>query len=197
VTARIAAAAILILASGCAALPPAKAPADWPARRAALQSLERWTLVGRIAVAAGDNGFSGGLDWAQDGERADIALSGPVGGTRLRIRVDGASISVTDEKGNDYTGEEAEQFVADRIGPGQKLPVTQMRYWLVGVPAPDAPSGESLGADERLASLTQSGWQMRYDRYESSGAAALPARLDMTTPGLRLRVVVSDWRLPP
>lgn len=196
-TARIAAAAILILASGCTALPPAKPAGDWPARRAALQALERWALDGRIAVAAGDNGFSGGLDWAQDGGRADIALSGPMGGTRLRIHVDGASIAVTDEKGAGYTGEEAEQFVADRIGPGQKLPVTQMRYWLVGVPAPDAPHEESLGTDERLASLAQSGWEVRYDRYATMGTAVMPARIEMTTPGLRLRVVVSDWRLPP
>jgi outer membrane lipoprotein LolB len=197
VTRRIAAAAVLALASGCATLSPAPETGDWPARRAALQALERWTLDGRIAVAAGENGFSGGFDWAQDGEHSDIALSGPMGGARLRIRVEGDALAVTDDGGNSYTGEEAERFVAGRIGPGEKLPVTQMRYWLVGAPAPGAPHEESLDSDERLASLRQSGWQVRFDRYAAVGALALPARLEMTTEGLRLRVVVSDWRLPP
>jgi outer membrane lipoprotein LolB len=197
VTPRVAAAAILVLAGGCAALPPAPATGDWPARRTALQALERWTLDGRLAVAAGDSGFSGGFDWAQEGERADIALSGPMGGTRLRIRVEGTTLAVTDERGNIYTGEEAERFVAARIGPGGRLPVTQMRYWLVGAPAPDAPHEESLGGDERLATLTQSGWRVRFDRYAAVGTLSLPDRLEMSTEGLRLRVVVSDWRLPP
>jgi outer membrane lipoprotein LolB len=72
-----------------------------------------------------------------------------------------------------------------------------MRYWLVGTPAPGAPHEETLGDDRRLARLSQSGWQVRYDRYASVGDVALPARMEMTTEGLRLRVVVSDWRLPP
>ena len=59
------------------------------------------------------------------------------------------------------------------------------------------PHEETLGADRRLASLSQSGWQVRYDRYQPVGALALPARMEMTTPGLRLRVVVSDWQLSP
>jgi len=197
VTRRFAAAAVLVLASGCTTLPPAPEIADWSARRAALQALPAWTLNGRIAVAAGENGFSGGFDWAQVGESADIALSGPMGGARLSIHVEGGAFEVTDDRGNRYTGEEAERFVAERIGPGEKLPVLQMRYWLVGAPAPGAPYDESLGGDERLASLTQSGWQVRFERYATVGALALPARLEMTTQGLRLRVVVSDWRLPP
>ena len=195
--ARIAAAAVLLSIVGCATQPSAPVSGDWPARRAALQTLDRWALEGRIAVAAGDNGFSGGINWAQENARADIALTGPMGGARLRIHVDGSSLAVTDERGAEYTGEEAERFVAARIGPGQKIPVTQMRYWLVGAPAPDVPHEESLGNDERLASLAQSGWQVRFERYEAVGSLTLPARMELTTQGLRLRVVVSDWRLPP
>ena len=54
-----------------------------------------------------------------------------------------------------------------------------------------------VGEDRRLSSLAQSGWRVRYDRYEPVGALALPARMEMTTEGLRLRVAVSDWRLTP
>jgi len=72
-----------------------------------------------------------------------------------------------------------------------------MRYWLVGAPAPGAPHAETLADDSRLAGLSQSGWQVRYDRYQPVGAIALPARMEMTTAGLRLRVAISDWRLPP
>jgi len=193
---RIAAAAVLVLASGCTALPPPAPADDWPVRRAALQALDRWTLDGRIAVAAGAEGFSGGIEWAQAGERADIAFSGPLGSNSFEVHVDGERLTLRGD-GESYSDDEARTFIAERFGTGGMLPVGEMRYWLVGAPAPGTPHQETLAADRRLAGLTQSGWQVRYDRYQSAGSLALPARMEMTTPGLRLRVVVSDWRLPP
>lgn len=196
-SARIAAVAVLAVAGGCATMPPPGAPADdWPARRAALQALDAWTLDGRIAVAAGENGFSGGFDWAQQGERSDVALSGPMGAAGMELHVDGESLTV-DLRGETYAGEAARRLVEERIGPGLGLPVAEMRYWLVGAPAPAGGFEETLGDDRRLASLAQAGWQVRYERYDAVGALALPARIEMSTAGLRLRVVVSSWRVPP
>lgn len=194
---RAGAVAVLLLAGGCATLAPTPVPVeDWPARRAALQSLEAWSLDGRIAVAAGENGFSGGFDWAQQGERADVVLSGPMGGAGLAIRLEGEALSVT-LRGATYGDDEARRLIEERIGPGRSLPLAEMRYWLVGAPAPGVPAEETMGEDHRLARLAQSGWEVAYERYAPAGALTLPARLTLTTEGLRLRVAVSDWRLPP
>lgn len=193
---RFAVAAVLLLAGGCATLPPAGDAGDWPMRREALQSLDHWSLDGRIAVAAGEDGFSGGFDWIQTGEQAEVELSGPMGGSAMNIRVEGdrAVVSV----GSQGAGaEDAEALLARYFGPDRTLPAGEMRYWLLGVPAPQAPAEETFGRDLRLATLVQSGWQVRFDRYQAVGALALPARLEMTTEGLRLRVVVSEWRVPP
>ena len=193
---RLAACALTLLASGCATLPPPASPEDWPTRRAALQALDRWTLDGRIAVAAGGDGFSGGFDWSQQGANAEIKLSGPMGGAAMQIHVEGDRYVVT-TRDKSYADDDAKQIMAQHFGPGQSLPIEEIRYWLLGAPAPGAPHEASLGEDRRLASLSQAGWQVRYDRYEAVGALALPVRMELTTEGLRLRVVVSDWRLPP
>ena len=194
-TQRVAALALLALAGGCATVAPQAPAGPWPTRRAELQSLESWALDGRIAVAAGDDGFSGGFDWSQRGPDADVEISGPMGGSALTIRVVGGKGVASVHRGGKEVPD-ADQFLARYFGPGRTLPVEAMRYWLVGAPAPDAPHEESLGADERLESLSQSGWQVHYDRYEPVGALSLPARMEFSTEGLRLRVVVSDWRLP-
>ncbi len=194
---RVAAVAVAILAGGCATTPPQVQTENWAERRAALQALDDWNLDGRVAVAAGVDGFSGGLNWEQRGEKAEITLRGPMGGAAILIRVDGVQTFVTDERGVTYGGEDAREFIMEHLGPSAPLPIAEMRYWLVGVPAPGSPHDEILGDDRRLSSLTQSGWQVRYDRYEPVGALTLPARMDMTTEGLRLRVVVSDWHLTP
>jgi outer membrane lipoprotein LolB len=196
VTRRLAALSLVLLAGGCATLPAPAPVDDWPSRRVALQALDAWALDGRIAVAAGEEGFTGGFDWEQAGERADVVLSGPMGGSAMTIRVlgDQATVSV---RGEDLSGEDGEALFARYFGAERSLPVAQMRYWLVGAPAPDSPHEVTLGADRRLASLSQAGWQVRYDRYEPVGPLALPARMELTTAGLRLRVSVSNWRVPP
>lgn len=193
---RFAALAVLLLAGGCTTVPPPERPDDWPSRRAALQALQTWTLEGRVGVAAGDDGFSGGFDWVQRGPDADVEISGPMGGSALKIRVVGdKGVQSVSSRGKETA--DTEQFLARYFGPGRPLPVEAMRYWLVGVPAPTAAHEETLGVDQRLASLEQSGWQVRYDRYVAVGALALPERIEMTTEGLRVRVVVSDWQLSP
>ena len=192
---RAAACAALLLLSGCASLPGPAPSGDRAAARSELQALADWTLDGRVAVAAGSEGFSGGLRWTQSGQRADIELRAPVGGRVLAIQVDGDRYSVTDPDGETFDGERARALVAERVGTN--LPIAELRYWLVGVPAPGAPFDETLGADARLATLDQSGWHVRYDRYREAGGQVLPAKLDITQGPLRLRVAVSDWRLAP
>lgn len=190
---RLAACAVALLATGCATLPEPGGVDDWPARRSALQSLEHWSLNGRMAVAAGTEGFSGGLYWRQDGAMAAIELRGPMGGRAISIQMDGEAFSVTDGRGETVDGEDAQRLIASNIGT--TLPIAELRFWLVGVPAPGAPHQETVGPDRRLLRLDQSGWQVAYSSYRDAEEIVLPARMEMTTDGLRLRVVVSEWRL--
>lgn len=191
--ARLAACAVALLAAGCATLPPGAG--DWPARREALQALTGWTLTGRVAVAAGGEGFSGGLRWRQDGSRTDIDMRGPLGGTALAIRVDGDALTVTGADGKTMDGEEARRATADYVGA--PLPLPQLRFWLVGAPAPGSAFRETLGADARLAALEQAGWQVRYTRYAAAGRQVLPERIELCAGDVRLRLAVSAWRFEP
>lgn len=192
---RAAASLVLALATACASLPPAGEAADWPARRAALQSLQTWALTGRVAVATGSEGFSGGLAWRQDGSQAEIELRGPLGGTALSIQVDDTSLSVTDDRGAVFDGDAARELVAAELGA--LLPIGELRYWLVGAPAPGVTHRESIGGDGRLASLEQAGWQVRYARYATVAGLVLPARIEIESGGVRLRLVVAGWQLAP
>ena len=190
-----AACAVLLLAGGCATLPPPVDAGSWTERRAELQALQSWALDGRVAVATAAEGFSGGLAWRQDGALAEINLRGPLGGTALSIRLDGTQMTVTDGDGASIAGEAARAYVVSEMGAA--LPVAELRYWLVGVPAPGLPHQEILGGDGRLAGLEQAGWQLRYSRYEAVGRLALPARMEIKSETARLRLVVSSWQLPP
>jgi len=76
---RLGTAALAVLA-GCRTLPPAPPPsASWEVRRPQLQSLTHFQLRGRVAVAAGGEGFNANLHWTQDGARSEVTLEGPLG----------------------------------------------------------------------------------------------------------------------
>lgn len=192
-TGRLAVTALAALCAACATLPAPPAGGDWPARRAALQALDDWSLTGRVAVAAGGEGFSGGVEWRQSGERAEIELRGPLGGTSLAISVAGDAFSVRDAKGGRIDGDEARRYVAEQVGG--PLPVAELRYWLVGAPAPGGAAHETVAPDGGVAALDQAGWQVRYLRYTEVGGERLPSRIEMQSESLRLKFSVSGWRL--
>ena len=190
---RIAACAAALLVCGCATLPPAPASGDWPARREALLALDQWTLTGRVAVTRGEEGFSGGVQWRQRGPVAEIDVRGPLGAGAIAIRLDGESLAVTDTDGRSLDGEAARRATVDYVGA--PLPYAELRYWLLGAPAPDSPWRETLDDGQRLAALEQAGWQVRYGRYTAQHGMELPARVELTAGTLRLRFAVSAWRL--
>lgn len=176
---------------------PIALPASWPEQRAALQSSAGFAFEGRVAVAAGEEGFSAGLRWEQRGELAVIELNGPLGIGALRIESEGASLRVRNARGERLDGEAARQELERRLG--FELPLAELRYWVLGVPAPRAAADETLAADApRLAMLSQASWSVEYAAYRAAAgsalpAAELPARLTLRREPARVRLLIERW----
>lgn len=164
-----------------AALPDTELPVDWGARRSVLQSWPGFELRGRVAVARGDEGFSGALRWTQTGARARLEVDGPLGVGGARYDLDPA---------------EADGAALERA-IGAPVPVASLRYWLLGVPDPASVAEESLDAGStRLASLRQAGWSVAYTRYAPVPATRLelPQLIEVSREGLRVRLLIEGWQ---
>ena len=99
---RLGAAALAVLAvlAACRTLPPAPPPsASWEARRPQLQSLPHFQLRGRVAVAAGGEGFNASLHWTQDGARSLLTLEGPLGVGGAQLTASGDELTVITSRG--------------------------------------------------------------------------------------------------
>src|SRR2546421_392427 len=80
------AAAVLCALVGCRSAPVFfAAPAPWEVRRPQLQAREHFDLSGRVAVAAGHEGFNANLHWEQQGTRSQLMLEGPLGTGAVQI----------------------------------------------------------------------------------------------------------------
>jgi outer membrane lipoprotein LolB len=194
--ARGAAAALgLALLAGCVSAPPAKPPPSisWAQRRAQLQMLDPFELSGRVAVAAGSEGFSAHLDWDQSGARTTVQLNGPLGIGGIHVVANGATLHVENSKGQHLESDEARAELRAKLGFDP--PLTSLRYWVLGVPDPGVPSMETVGSDQRLAALEQSGWEISYSSYVNAGGNWLPQRLALQRGEVRVRLVVDHWQM--
>ena len=192
---RVTAALILALIAGCRTAPPTLPPsAPWETRRPQLQAREHFQLKGRVAVAAGGEGFNASLHWTQEGERSQLTLEGPLGVGGAQLTASGNDLTLVTSRGEVVDSAAAHAALAERLGFDP--PLAALRYWVLGVPDPAEPATESLDpAQQRLKALTQDGWHVDYQSYTSANGEPLPARLTMQRDTVRVRLLVDDWQL--
>ena len=186
---RVALVLLAAVLAGCAGL-TGQAPV--PASTAGLAALSAWTATGRLAVAAGSEGGSGGFVWQQRGPETRLAVRGPLGAGAFEVTSDGEELEVTDAAGK-MLGSEAREALRARLGAD--LPLSSLRYWMIGLPDPasTAQVTESHGTPLRI--IDQHGWTIAYDAFASTDGVALPSRVTATSGDVRLRLTVTNWRL--
>lgn len=186
-------AATLLILAGCRTAPaPSPEAPSWQLRQPQLQARQHFELKGRVAVAAGGQGFNARVRWTQDGARSQVALEGPLGAGGVQITSDGNDLEILTANGARLESEAARAELAAHLGFDP--PLASLRYWILGVPDPGTPSTETLDpAQQHLASLEQDGWRIDYGGYTAVGGEWLPQRLTLQRADVRVRVLVDDW----
>jgi outer membrane lipoprotein LolB len=182
--------AVVVLAmflGGCAAVPTTPTGPVDPGR------IRDWTAAGRMALAVDGEGGSGSFVWQQRDLATNLSIRGPLGAGALQIVAEGDSIVATDGDGRSVDTGRARALLRDRLGA--ELPLAQLRYWMLGVPSPDAPAEVAEGGESPGRVIEQSGWRIGYDAFRSESGMALPARFSATQGDVRLKVVVDAWSL--
>lgn len=185
--------AVALLLVGCATRPqrPVGEMQPWEARRTELQQREHFELKGRVAVAAGQEGFNARLRWVQQGDRSKLSLDGPLGVGGAQVDLDKEKLSVRNSRGDSLSDSAARSELTARLGFDP--PLHSLRYWVQGVPDPGAPSSETLDDQQRLAALEQDGWKIQYASYGAGGAPSLPQRLTLQKESVRVRMLIDTW----
>jgi len=169
----------------------AGAGAAWDARKSELQGRQRFQLKGRVAVAAGGEGFNARLIWQQSGPQSFVALDGPLGAGGVQVISQGTTLNVVNSHGDRLDSDAARSELTSRLGFDP--PLASLHYWILGVPDPGQPFQETLDPQQRLSGLKQEGWDITYDAYTMVGAESLPSRMTLQRAGVRVRLIVDGW----
>ncbi len=189
---------LLIALGGCATAPKppvgAEVQAAWATRQARLSQQRNWRISGKVAVNHEDEGWQAGLRWYQQNEHYKIEILDPIGRKIAQINGDLQAVRLTTSKGRSAQASNAETLMRKVLG--WSLPVSGMRYWVLGIPDPRAEVGKlQLDDDGRIVQLKQGVWDVRYQYYMRTADVDLPARMILTSDRLKLVLVVRDWRL--
>ena len=166
----------------------------WQLHQQRLEQLVDWSFNGRIAVRDSQNdGWSASLRWQQQGDHFDIRLSGALGQGAVRIHGD-ATLAIMESPDQPPRFAANPEALMDEA-LGWHVPVGGLKYWLTGRPEPRPLELQVVDGLGRLSQLQQVGWDVAYNRYTEVDALALPDKMEMSNPRLRVRLVIDQWAL--
>jgi outer membrane lipoprotein LolB len=183
--------AALVSLSGCSALQMKndKAELAWEARREHLMHVDRFTLQARVS-SGGLFGVKGNLHWRQDGDTFAMRVAGPFGVGAANITGRGSEVEIRSARGT-FRTTDPEKDIRERLG--WAFPVSHLRHWVLGTPAPGTRADFELDALGRLVTLEQDDWTIEFEEYQRSGVLELPRRFQIANDEVRIKVVVDEW----
>jgi outer membrane lipoprotein LolB len=173
---------LILLLAGCSTVPvelqrPAGADAAF-------------AFNGRVAFRQGEQHDSAGVRWVHHAKDDEILLLAPLGQTVARIHCDAQEASL-DTPGRHYTSRNVETLMQQVLG--WHLPLSGLRYWITGLPAPDGDFKIERDANGQLRTLSQQGWQVSYSRYAAMTSDALPLRMQLKHDGTQVLLLIDEW----
>ncbi|OED44988.1 outer membrane lipoprotein LolB [Endozoicomonas sp. (ex Bugula neritina AB1)] len=190
----------VVLLAGCSSvttIPPELSLSEkdqlWQQNRARLETIESWALTGRLGLTVPDRSGSMSIEWLQDEQHYSIFLDGPFGQSLAQIKGSrlGVSARVSDEE--EVFGATPEYLM--RRLTGWDLPVSSLKYWVRGVPAPKGKPEVILNNQGYPKQIIQQGWQIDYLNYRDEGITQMPVRLKAANGDIRMTLVVRFWQL--
>lgn len=138
----------------------------------------QFQLTGKIGVRTPQQSGSAFYAWGQEDERFAIELSGALGIGQTRIEGGNGKFSL-ENSNTGYLEADTPEALLQRA-TGWQAPISQLPRWVMGMAiAADSPA--TYDSQMRLATLTEQGWQVRFD-YLDTSQPKRPSRLIMTQP---------------
>ncbi len=190
--------AALVL-TACSITPPkgpGKSPdsPQWQQHQQEVRALNQYQTRGAFAYLSDQQKVYARFFWQQTGQdRYRLLLLNPLGSTEMELIAQPGSAQVTDNKGQKYTGTDAEEMIGKLTG--MPIPITSLRQWILGLPgdATDYKLDDQYRLSEVNYSQNGKSWKVVYGGYDSSSKPALPSSLELTEGSQRIKLKMDNW----
>ena len=156
-----------------------------------LYAVKNWTLDGRIAVKAGKEGWNANLFWEHDGSQERLRIYGPFNQGAVSIILQNNRVYINEGNGNVTSSPDPDDLLKIRLG--FSVPLSSLRFWLLGIPAPDSEYRAQLDDKGGLIGFEQQAWVLGFENFENVGNFVMPKKMTVQGNQVRLRLVVDEW----
>lgn len=183
--------------AGCASLTEAPLPKNqqisWDHRVQALSSLQSWNLDALIAMRneASHDGGSANMKWQQSKSNYHILLFGPMGSNAVTLAGGPGHVALETANGQRFTDSSPEALLAKQTG--FQVPVSNLFYWVRGIPVPNQPAETHFDAYHRLVQLNQAGWTVQFLRYTSINQLDVPNKIFLANSLYSVKIIINQW----
>ena len=186
-----------LLLTACITTMPAKRTAlnqylSWQKRQIALKSIEQWQINGAIAIKTKTQGQTASLVWQQHLRNYQVDLFGPLGAGHVILKRDTQGVSLL-ANGKHYQSQTVERLMQKILG--WHLPVSNLYFWIRGLPAPTLKSKIKFDPYHHIIQLQQQGWNIFYQQYTAVKGVDLPSKLILQNNNLKIKFIINRWQL--
>lgn len=164
----------------------------WTERSLTLAAIQAWSMEGRVALRTEDDGWTASMTWSQWRDFMEFHLRGSFGIGSTRVHGTTDRIVIENSRGETWVSRDPARDLARETG--WQVPLASLRWWMIGVPAPDSRlSEEVVDGQGRLVRLRQAGWEIEYSAYREVDGLMLPEKVRVESDEVRLRIHVRSW----
>ncbi|MDP5241152.1 lipoprotein insertase outer membrane protein LolB [Uliginosibacterium sp. 31-16] len=177
----------VLLLAACSSQPKPDLPP-----RPLRDSLQKFTLEGRIAFSQSGRSSTVRLSWEHAPETDLIGFASPLGNQLAELQRDQQGARWTTSDGERYEAHSADQLLTRLTDT--PIPLDSLSLWVLGR---IGRQGEILERDAsgRLLVAIDNNWRVRITAYESEQPNALPKSLEVEGSGLRVKLAIEAWQL--
>ncbi|MAZ38555.1 MAG: outer membrane lipoprotein LolB [Legionellales bacterium] len=194
---KIVAPLLALLLTACATMPASKSANNqtitWTKRESQLLTLTHWQANGAMSIKQNNKATSASLYWTQQGQNNyTINLQGPLGTGAMKITAQPGKVTLLQADKQPQSASTAEALL--KAQTGWYLPISNLYYWVRGLPVPNVPANKKYDQYHHLQSLQQQGWLINYQRYTAVNNLDLPSKLILQKKPFTIKIIISQWK---
>ncbi len=177
-------------------IPENKRTEVWLNNQKDLQNFKQqrdWTLLARVGLVSEQGSSSSQLDWVNQNNHYKITLNNMLTYGVITIANNNNLVSLNYQD-KTYTAKTPEDLLFQLTK--LKLPISQLEYWIIGLPAPSYKLNNIILNEFALIdTMQQNGFSIQYDDYSYAIGknAFLPGKVIIKTKGLYIKIITQSW----
>lgn len=187
---------LVLFVTGCATQiqPPETSPnyrvKPWPQRKIALSDQTHWKINGSVSIQSRGKTEMGTFTWEQIDNRYAINIYGPLNLGSIGIAGTPYKVVLNKPTGS-YSAATPEALMKQQLG--WYLPISNMYYWVRGLPAPGQKGQQQHDNEGHLVFLQQQGWRIRYEAFQTGRDRDLPRKILLDNQQIHVKLVIKNW----